>query len=552
MKILDWTFLVLIVVPFSSLNAFGDVPNPLKVFILAGQSNMEGQAVADLTGKDYNGGRGTLNALLDDPAKALLVKHLRAADGKWTVRDDVWCRYKREQGPLLVGPLTMGFAVYGGTHHFGPELQFGHVLGDHVDNQVLLIKTAWGGKSLYKDFRPPSSGGEVGPYYTKMIADVREALANLKTDFPSYGGSYELAGFVWYHGWNDGVDPKNAVPQYEQNLVNLINDLRKEFNVPKLPVVVGEITGPWVDAPGEWKALRAAQAAAASRAEFKGNVLFVETHDFVRKPEDSPNPGHGHHEFGNAETYFLVGDALGKGMTTLLTSPKKGETKEAEKKPDPPQPTSRTPREIEGWTIRVDDRLADATNEALSARALKFLEAKLVEIKAVVPAERVKELQTVTIVFDLSCGKLGAMQYHPDAGWLKANGFPTDLAKCVHLPRAADVATRRNINEQPWVILHELAHAYHDQFLSFDESRVIAAYEQFKKSGHGDAALLYNGKRVKHYGLTNHKEFFAEMTESFFGVNDFFPFNRAELMEVEPELFELLTKIWNSPAKVSP
>ena len=221
-------------------------------------------------------------------------------------------------------------------------------------------------------------------------------------------------------------------------------------------------------------------------------------------------------------------------------------------KSDPPQPTSRTPREIEGWTIRVDDRLADAANEALSERALKFLEAKLVEIKAVVPAERVKELQTVTIVLDLSCGKLGAMQYHPDAGWLKANGFPTDLAKCVHLPRADDVATRRNINEQPWVILHELAHAYHDQFLSFDESRVIAAYEQFKKSGHGDAALLYNGKRVKHYGLTNHKEFFAEMTESFFGVNDFFPFNRAELIEAEPELFELLTKIWNPPAKVSP
>ena len=221
-------------------------------------------------------------------------------------------------------------------------------------------------------------------------------------------------------------------------------------------------------------------------------------------------------------------------------------------KPDPPQPTSRTPREIEGWTIRIDDRLADVANEALATRALKFLEAKLVEIKAVVPAERVKELQTVTIVLDLSCGKLGAMQYHPNAGWLKANGFPTDLAKCVHLPRADDVATRRNINEQPWVILHELAHAYHDQFLSFDESRVIAAYEQFKKSGHGDAALLYNGKRVKHYGLTNHKEFFAEMTESLFGVNDFFPFNRAELIEAEPELFELLTKIWNPPAKVSP
>lgn len=220
---------------------------------------------------------------------------------------------------------------------------------------------------------------------------------------------------------------------------------------------------------------------------------------------------------------------------------------------DPPQPASRSVREIEGWTVRVDDRLlGDATDAELGTRALRFLEAKLVEITAVVPAERLKDLQSVTIVLDLNCGNLGAMQYHPDAGWLKAHGFPTDLAKCVHLPRAADVATRRNINEQPWVILHELAHAFHDQKLSFDEPRIKAAHEKFKASGHGDAALLYNGKRVKHYGLTNHKEFFAEMTESFFGVNDFFPFNRAELQEAEPELFQLLTEIWTSPEKRAP
>ena len=153
-----------------------------------------------------------------------------------------------------------------------------------------------------------------------MLAEVRLALDNLKTDFPGYKGQgYELAGFVWYQGWNDGVDPKNAVPEYEQNLVNLIKDVRKDLNAPNLPVVIGELTGPWVDAPGAWATLRKAQAGAASRPEFKGNVLFVETHDFVRPPKESPNPGHGHHEFGNAETYFLVGDALGKGMVKLLT-----------------------------------------------------------------------------------------------------------------------------------------------------------------------------------------------------------------------------------------
>ena len=532
-----------------------DAPKPVKVFILAGQSNMEGQAVSDLEGKDYNGGKGTLEFLLRDPARAPLVRHLKTDDGQWTVRDDVWCRYKREHGPLLAGPLTMGFSVYGDSHHFGPELQFGHVLGDHCENQVLLIKTAWGGKSLHKDFRPPSSGGEVGPYYTKMVAEIREALANLKTDFSGYDDrGYELAGFVWYHGWNDGVDPKHAVPEYEQNLVHLIQDVRKELNAPKLPVVVGELTGPWVEASGAWNILRKAQAAAASRPEFQGNVLFVPTHEFVRQPEDSPNPSHGHHEFGNAETYFLVGDALGKGMKSLLApSPPSPSAKTPDKEQkELPQPKSRTARDVEGWTVRVDDRLLQTPEDALGTRALKFLEAKLVEIKAVVPAERVKELQTVTIVLDLNCGKLGPMQYHPDAGWLKANGFSPDLAKCVHLPRAADLPTRRNINEQPWVILHELAHAYHDQVLSFDEPRIVAAYERFKQSGHGDKALLYDGKRVKHYGLTNAKEFFAEMTESFFGVNDFYPFNRAELKESEPELFELLSKVWNSDKKESP
>ena len=257
-----------------------------------------------------------------DPAKGAAMRHLRGADGAWTVRDDVWVRYQRERGPLLAGPLGIGFAVYGDTHHFGPELQFGHVVGDRLENPVLLIKTAWGGKSLAKDFRPPSSGGEVGPYYTKMIAEVRAALASVKTDFPQLGGApCELAGFVWYHGWNDGVDPKNAVPEYEQNLVNLIHDVRKEFAAPKLPVVVGELTGPWVEAPGAWKKLRDAQAAVAARPEFAGTVLFVPTHDFVRRPEDSPNTGHGHHEFGNAETYFLVGDALGKAMAQLSAPP---------------------------------------------------------------------------------------------------------------------------------------------------------------------------------------------------------------------------------------
>ncbi len=212
---------------------------------------------------------------------------------------------------------------------------------------------------------------------------------------------------------------------------------------------------------------------------------------------------------------------------------------------DQAQPASRTAHDAHGWRVLVDDRLLAGDDAELGARALAFLEAKLFEIKTVVPAARVQELQRFTIVLDRDCGDLQSMQYHPSAGWLKANGYDTRLAKCVHLPRAADLPTRRNINEQPWVILHELAHAYHDQLLGFDYPPIIAAYERFQASGRGEETLLYDGRRVRHYALSNPKEFFAEMTEAYFGVNDFYPFNRAELQEAEPELSALLSAIWD-------
>ncbi|NBO92005.1 MAG: hypothetical protein EBV06_06785 [Planctomycetia bacterium] len=532
-----WVFVCSVLCFAAGVVPAADPPKPYKVFILAGQSNMEGPAVVDLAGKEYNFGKGTLKGLANDPTKAKLVKHLIDDKGQPIVRDDVRVWYRPEKQAIKTGPLGPGFTPYGGKHHFGPEWQFGHILGDHFENPVLLIKTAWGGKSLYKDFRPPSSGGETGTYYKKMIEDVRQALADLAAE----GKGYELAGFVWYHGWNDGVDPKNAIPQYEANLVNLIDDVRKEFKRPDLPIVIGEMTGPWVKAPGSWETLRRAQAAAAAQEKFKGTVAFASTRDFVRLPEESPHPGHGHHEFGNAETYVLVGDALGKAMVSVLTPAKKAAKS--------PKPSSWSIRTVEGWKVKVDDRLFEPTNEELGKRALRFLEGKLSDIKAILPADKVAKLQTITIVLDLNHGGLVPMQYHPSEGWLKANGYSPELAKCVHLPRAADVATRRNITEQPWVILHELAHAYHDQILGFEEPRIKDVYEKYKKSGRGEKTLLYNGARVRHYALTDHKEFFAEMTESFFGVNDFFPFNRAELKEAEPEIHALMMAIWEATPK---
>jgi len=95
--------------------------------------------------------------------------------------------------------------------------------------------------------------------------------------------------------------------------------VRHDLDAAALPVVIGELTGPWTDAPAAWDEVRRAQAAVAARPEFAETVRFVATRDFVRLPEDSPNPGHGHHEFGNAETYLLVGDALGRAMVAALS-----------------------------------------------------------------------------------------------------------------------------------------------------------------------------------------------------------------------------------------
>jgi len=564
--------------PFQSRTATAaepPAPRVARVFVLAGQSNMEGQAVVDLDGPSYNAGRGTLATLCKDPAAAPRLAHLRGSGGAWLTRDDVFVRYAREGRPLLAGPLGIGYAVYDGKHHFGAELQFGHVVGDFFKTRgepVLLVKTAWGGKSLFADFRPPSAGPTTdaqgravpapGPSYTRMIADVKAALAAVPATVPGATRG-ELAGFVWWHGWNDGVDPKQAVPAYEANLAALIRDVRRDLGKTDLPVVIGELTGPWVDAPESWERLRRAQRTVAEREEFKDRARFVSTREFARAAEDSPNPGHGHHEFGNAETYLLVGDALGKAMVSLLSGepaaatarltspPTDGAARAPQPAPGnearPGQPASRTEVQLEGFRILVDDSLlAGGESEDLGREALAFLRGKLVDIRIVVPADRLARLRDVTIVLDRSCGDLRAMQYHPSADWLANHGYPRSLARCVHLPRVKDVVTRRNVNEQPWVILHELAHAYHDQVLGFDEPRILAAWQAFKTGGAGEDALLYDGSRTRHYGLTDHKEFFAEMTEAYFGTNDFAPFNRAELKTGFPELHALLAEIWGA------
>jgi len=218
----------------------------------------------------------------------------------------------------------------------------------------------------------------------------------------------------------------------------------------------------------------------------------------------------------------------------------------ADEQPQPPKPVSHTERVVEGWKVRVDDRLLAGPDASTGERALKLLAARLLVIELVVPEPALSKIRTVRIQLDLTHGALRAMQYHPSAGWLKGNGYREDLAKCVHIPDVAQFISPFECHRQPWAVLHELAHAYHDQVLTFEESRIHAAWEKFRDSGRYESVLTSPGGMRKHYGLTNHKEFFAEMTESYLGSNDFYPFVAGELKSAEPEIFSLMETIWGS------
>ena len=114
-------------------------------------------------------------------------------------------------------------------------------------------------------------------------------------------------------------------------------------------------------------------------------------------------------------------------------------------------PTKHTTRDIEGWSVRVDDRFLAGESAAIGERALKLLTARLVSIEIVVPEPALAKLRAVAIELDLDYGDLKQMQYHPDAGWLKEHGYSEALAKCVHIPRADDFLSPFENHGQPIV-----------------------------------------------------------------------------------------------------
>ena len=281
------------------------------------------------------GGLGSLKAMIAnnpdrydhllEPTFRLNKAGKKLSYRRYAARRDVWVSYwdsvgRNPAGERRNGPLNVGFG--NSTGQIGPEYGFGQVVGNAIADPVLIIKTAWGGKSLAGEFRPPSSGGAVGKYYSLMVEKVHEVLNNLKKYYPEYKGQgYETVGFGWHQGWNDRIDAKRTA-EYEANLVNLIKDVRAEFKTPKLPFVVAT-TGMAraVTEPTAMKLIAAQTAVSDSNRYpgFAGNVATVDTRPFDYG-ENSPAPAGPYHWNSNGESYFHIGEEMGRAMMKLIAS----------------------------------------------------------------------------------------------------------------------------------------------------------------------------------------------------------------------------------------
>jgi hypothetical protein len=199
-------------------------------------------------------------------------------------------------------------------------------------------------------------------------------------------------------------------------------------------------------------------------------------------------------------------------------------------------------RRLEGWKIVINKRLLADEHRELREKTLRVLGDQLFQIARVVPAEALGQLRKISIWVEVAEPHHPCMAYHPDARWLRQHGMNPDKARCVELANA------RNFNswtlQQPWMVLHELAHGYHHRVLGFENAEIQACYDAAVSAKVYDSVLNGRGRKSRHYALNNAKEYFAEMTEAYFGTNDFYPFVRAELKQVDPRMFALLEKVW--------
>lgn len=193
---------------------------------------------------------------------------------------------------------------------------------------------------------------------------------------------------------------------------------------------------------------------------------------------------------------------------------------------------------IEGWKFLINVEILKSENWPVAKRIISN---QLFGMKLFLKDEVIKDMQKVKIYVDIKQkGKSGA-EYHPSKKWLVDNGFSPEKAKCIEISSIDQYL--RYVKYQPWVMLHELIHSYHDQVLGFENKEIIECYKNALKAGKYGEVLHIKSKKVKHYSSTNHKEYFSEAAEAYFGTNDFYPFVRAELLEYDPDICKFLEKL---------
>ncbi len=207
---------------------------------------------------------------------------------------------------------------------------------------------------------------------------------------------------------------------------------------------------------------------------------------------------------------------------------------------------SYTVRQVLGWTVRINQRLLDEDPQ-LAEKTLTLLEHQLFKVERRLPAPAVERLRQVPIWVELKDRRFPCMCYHPSANWLRDNGYNPEKAGSVELANAANFLDWTI--EQPYMVMHELAHAYHHQVLpgGHDNARVRAAYDAAVASGRYEKVMRICGKEVRHYALNNPMEYFAELTEAYFGTNDYYPFVRGELKAFDPEGYAMIQALWTNP-----
>lgn len=344
----------------------------VKVFILSGQSNMEGK-----------GNPIHLDTYKNDPLIAPSYDSLKNGD-RWTQRDDVWITYPSKSSGAKHGPLTVGYGTKG-EDSIGPEFGFGHAVGDAIDEPVLLIKVAWGGRSIHKPFRPPGAlpteaelkqmvaeaglkfemqmknyeekkkagkkarkpklpptldelKKQFGESYRELVKLTKQELATFETKFPALKGYQpEIAGFIWHQGFNDKIRAEyreTKYADYTQWLAQFIRDVREDLNTPNMPFIIGELSTGGIPSRGDFQT---AQADTAKLPEFKGRVVFVPTAEYYDtkahelylkgfwkgtneqkaqwKAVGNDRP---YHYLGSGKTYYLKGRAFGDAVLNVM------------------------------------------------------------------------------------------------------------------------------------------------------------------------------------------------------------------------------------------